>query len=119
LRKFGLLQYLNIEVNLYLNQKKFRIPILASTGIANLTMLGQWMIPLIEAIVSETDGIFIDVGANTGQTLLNLKSVSPKTEYLGYEPNPMCVHYLTRLIKSNNFKPVSYTHLTLPTILRV
>jgi FkbM family methyltransferase len=49
------------------------------------------------------DGIFIDVGVNVGQTLLNFRSCY-ENPYWGFEPNPSCVYYLQTLIKKNKFK---------------
>ncbi|QTN38417.1 FkbM family methyltransferase [Cryomorphaceae bacterium] len=46
-------------------------------------------------------GTFIDVGANTGQTLLKVKSINEEVEYVGIEPNPVCVEYLKNLIELN------------------
>ena len=46
---------------------------------------------------------FIDVGANIGQTLIKVKSIDPDLEYIGFEPNPSCVHYLSKLISLNQF----------------
>ncbi len=50
----------------------------------------------------------IDIGANVGQFLLNLKSVNKDLKYIGFEPNPPCVFYLYELIRLNQF---SYTHV--------
>ena len=49
-------------------------------------------------------GLFIDVGANIGQTLLKLKSIGREIHYLGFEPNASCVQYLYALIKQNEFE---------------
>lgn len=45
----------------------------------------------------------IDIGANVGQFLLNLKSVNKDLKYVGFEPNPPCVFYLYELIRLNRF----------------
>jgi FkbM family methyltransferase len=64
------------------------------------------MIDLLKVLLKEKDGLFIDVGANVGQSLLKLKSVSSTAKYIGFEPNPSCVFYMTHLIKKNFFHDV-------------
>lgn len=49
-------------------------------------------------------GAFVDVGVNVGQTLLKVKTLRPPICYVGFEPNPVCVHYTQRLIELNGFK---------------
>jgi len=51
---------------------------------------------------------FVDVGANVGQTMLEVFSGNPRIEYYGFEPNPhafVCLHDLATSIqiKSNLF----------------
>jgi len=50
----------------------------------------------------------VDIGANVGQFLLNLKSVNQDLKYIGFEPNPPCIFYLYELIRLNMF---SNTHV--------
>ena len=50
------------------------------------------------------EGCFVDVGANLGQTLIKLKTLSSEFKYVGFEPNPTCVFYLQELISANQFK---------------
>jgi FkbM family methyltransferase len=45
----------------------------------------------------------IDIGANVGQFMLNLKSVNQNLKYIGFEPNPPCVFYLYELVRLNRF----------------
>ena len=58
---------------------------------------------LIKLHSSESFDCFIDVGVNVGQTLLKVKSVNEKIYYIGFEPNPVCVQYVNKLIKINQF----------------
>lgn len=73
-------------------------------GILNLRDWEPWMVTLMQRIVPLEGGLFVDVGANIGQTLLKIKGVAPRMEYLGFEPNPSCNHYLGILIEKNNLK---------------
>ena len=51
--------------------------------------------------------IFVDVGVNTGQTLIKARSYLPKLRYVGFEPNPACVAYVDELIAANAWLNVS------------
>ncbi len=106
LNKLKLLSFLNINGQIKLNRSVFKIPILQKEGFANLFMSEPWMIKLLEIAIPIDQGSFVDVGVNIGQTLLKLRSVSPDTQYIGFEPNPKCVHYVDHLIKTNNIKQV-------------
>ncbi|MCK5401077.1 MAG: FkbM family methyltransferase [Flavobacteriaceae bacterium] len=105
--KFRILRFLNINGTISLNKKKYKIPIIQGVGLSNLIMSEPWMIDLLEIVLPIENKRFIDVGVNIGQTLLKLKSVSSEIEYIGFEPNPMCVNYVDLLVKNNNFKRIS------------
>lgn len=107
LNKFNLLHKVNVVGKIILNNKQFKIPVLGKTGFLNMWMTEPWMIKLLEIVVPLSPGIFVDVGVNSGQTLLKLKSVSGQTEYIGFEPNPSCIFYVNELVRINGFKNVS------------
>jgi FkbM family methyltransferase len=46
----------------------------------------------------------VDIGANVGQFMLNLKSVNKNLKYIGFEPNPPCIFYLYELVRLNRFQ---------------
>ncbi|HVH81777.1 MAG TPA: FkbM family methyltransferase [Stellaceae bacterium] len=48
----------------------------------------SWKSQLIAKFVTANDGDFIDVGANTGQTLLEFLVADTASRYIGFEPNP-------------------------------
>jgi FkbM family methyltransferase len=104
--KLNLLDKFNLTGKIVLNEKVFRIPVLGRTGFLNMWMTEPWMIDLLKIVLPLSKGVFIDVGVNSGQTLLKLKSVSGDIEYIGFEPNPTCIHYVNELIKTNQFKNV-------------
>ena len=79
----------------------FKLPLFAATDFTNVFWLPSWKTDLIKRLVSPDDGAFIDVGANVGQTLLDILSSHPTAQYIGFEPNPSCVFYLQSLIKLN------------------
>jgi FkbM family methyltransferase len=93
-------------------QNKFRInyecpgltiPLCVSTGYNSVYWKKSWKTDVIERLVNANDGLFIDVGANLGQTLLDLIVVHPMARYVGFEPNVACVFYLKELILANSF----------------
>jgi FkbM family methyltransferase len=102
LNKLKVLKYLNVNGSILLNNKKFKIPILQRTGFDNLFMSEPWMIDLLKIVLKIDHDGFIDIGVNVGQTLLKLKSVAENIDYIGFEPNPLCVYYTKNLIKENN-----------------
>ena len=53
---------------------------------------------MLENLLKKKNGAYLDIGVNIGQTLMKLKSVNPKIEYIGFEPNATCVHYVNKLI---------------------
>ncbi len=109
IRKLGLAPRLNFSGRIVENSKSFRIPLLGGLGYSNLYLSERWMIDLLTKTrqVFEGDGkTFVDVGVNIGQTLIKLKSVVDGIPYIGFEPNPTCVHYVTELIRLNDFKDV-------------
>jgi FkbM family methyltransferase len=104
LNKIKLLKYFNLSGKLVLNKIEFKIPIIERTGFENLFISEPWMIDLLKIVLKNDDQYFVDVGVNVGQTLLKLKSVSGKIKYIGFEPNPLCVFYVNKLIKENKFE---------------
>lgn len=61
-------------------------------------------IPLLQLyakVLAGRQGIFFDVGANVGQTLLAVRAARPDMAYVGCEPNVACVAYMRALIQRN------------------
>lgn len=55
----------------------------------------------IGRIMKESEGAFVDVGTNLGQSLLRLLAVDPDSAYLGFEPNIQCCYYVEAIIHAN------------------
>lgn len=104
LKKLGLLSTVNIYVKKRFKGKKFIIPFLNGMGYDNLCISEPWMDNLLNALDIDDTKLFVDVGANIGQTLLTVKSFRSDIQYIGIEPNPSCVFYLYNLIQKNEFK---------------
>jgi len=103
LQKVKFLKNRRIDFDLDLNGKKFTVPLIAEIGFHNYTMKELWMLDIFKKLDLTKKDILIDVGANTGQTLLKWKSVSEEAPYFGIEPIPQCADYLNDLINCNEF----------------
>ncbi len=63
-----------------------------------------WMLEILKKLFILREGVFIDVGVNLGQTLIKVKSADPLRRYIGFEPNPVCITYVNKLIEANTFE---------------
>jgi FkbM family methyltransferase len=81
---------------------------LGGTGSVNLLAYEKWMTQIIEKLGSTiTQGTVLDIGVNLGQTLIKIKSYfSSNIQYIGFEPNPICVQYVQTLIRANDWNHV-------------
>jgi len=107
INKLGLLNYFNFKVKRVFNKKLFNIPMQGRIGLSNVFMTEVWMIKLLDMIIPLNNGVFIDVGVNSGQTLIKLKSIDEAFPYIGFEPNPVCVYYVQSLIEHNRLRDVT------------
>jgi FkbM family methyltransferase len=94
------------NVNFTRRKNGFKIPLTSGEGVANLVGTEPWMRKILKQLLYQFPGTFIDVGVNVGQTLLKLRELS-QVDYIGFEPNPKCIHYVQRLIEANHFENVS------------
>ena len=106
LRKVGVLKRVSFNTSITLNNKKFNIPIINEVGLGNfLDSSEPWMLHILNRLIAHPDyqKTFIDVGVNLGQTLIKVKAVAPLVHYIGFEPNPLCVNYINKLVAANKF----------------
>jgi FkbM family methyltransferase len=91
---------LNYNKKICINGMKISIP-----SIQGITceMSEPWMVELLGKLLQYQSGAFLDVGVNLGQTLIKVKALDQHREYIGFEPNPVCVNYVQQLIKENGF----------------
>lgn len=83
------------------------LPILHGTGYTNLFNHEPWLDSVIRRLLDLRDGAFLDVGVNVGQTLLKfLQFSTERHRYVGFEPNPSCLWYLSSLLSTNQFRSV-------------
>jgi FkbM family methyltransferase len=62
----------------------------------------QNLLNLLQLLLPDREGVFIDVGVNLGQTLLKVKAICETQAYVGFEPNPACNAYVYELIQLNH-----------------
>jgi FkbM family methyltransferase len=103
INKLGFLKKLNFTVTRNVNGKDVVIPVLNGLGHGNLAISELWMCSLLQKVLTLKKGVFVDVGVNIGQTLVKLRTVDSTVEYIGFEPNPLCVYYSGELIKANRY----------------
>ena len=60
------------------------------------------LIPVIRTALAKREGTFVDVGVNTGQTLLKVLSIDPQRGYLGFEPQVACCACLGQFLHDND-----------------
>lgn len=78
-----------------------RVPVVLGIGAQNVEPSEPWMMPALERLCAQKDGAVLDVGVNLGQTLVSYLSLGLGVPYVGFEPNPHCVHH-ARLLASRN-----------------
>ena len=104
LRKLKFLPYLNLTSHVKVRDQDFVIPVRGGLGFDNLFLSEPWMTKLLEKLKPFFTGAFIDVGVNVGQTLLKTYAINKDVNYIGFEPNPVCIHYVQQLIRLNGIK---------------
>ena len=106
LNRLGIIDYFNTTGKVKINESVYKIPVIGRLGFFNLGGWESWMVSLLKIVVQIKREQFVDIGANIGQTLLNIKSVSPEIKYIGFDPNPACNFYLNELVRRNRLQQV-------------
>lgn len=86
--------------------RKFRFPLVPGLGVRPSEMGEHWMLDVLIHLRDHIQGTFVDVGANTGQTLVKAISVL-NVPYVGFEPNSACACYLNMLVRENELENCS------------
>ena len=98
-------------VNIVVDNKQYQIPIEHGVGLDNVYYYKENLFPIVRLISGyKKSGVFIDVGANIGQMLVNMLISNDKMPYVGFEPNVTCCNYINKLIEINSLKK----HAVLP-----
>jgi len=104
------LQALNSGIKVTIGGEQYQAKVFYKN---NFTLVDQhelWLDAAYKAALRTKKGTFIDVGANTGQTLIKILSIDQYREYAGFEPQLDCCFYIDQFIKQNNLT----THTLLP-----
>lgn len=104
LNKLKVLKFFNTYSLIRINKRKIVIPLLGGLGIENLNLSEPWMTKILIKLKPLFSGEFIDIGVNTGQTLIKAYTILDNIRYTGFEPNATCVNYLQQLIVANKFE---------------
>lgn len=115
LKRTHLIDRFNFTIKKKINRKIIKVPFVNGTGFTNYVLENDWMDLLIQSLVKEQDGCFVDVGMNIGQTLIRVKTNLPEIEYLGFEPNSTCVSYCQQLVRINHLKNCTIQNCALST----
>jgi FkbM family methyltransferase len=104
LGRLHLISKVNTTAVIKVAQKRFVVPLLGGQGYGNLNLSEPWMTDVLISLRPLFKGQFVDVGVNTGQTLLKAQAIFENVNYIGFEPNPSCVNYVQELIRQNKFE---------------
>ena len=86
---YRLLRLVQSEVKLRLGARTVDVPTTPIESLAFLYWEPSWKAEIIRAVLAKRPGVFLDVGANVGTTLLDyLACDHPPASYVGFEPNP-------------------------------
>lgn len=95
-------KYFNYTTPVSLVGRQFRVPV--SGGVEVRGICRSMKTDVISEYGQAKSGAIIDVGANLGQTLLDIAATHPEARYIGFEANPRCVAYVQDLIKINGLR---------------
>lgn len=104
---YGLFKKLNWSKKVRRNGIPYTILIKNGMGVMNFAADYElWLDTILPKLIDNESGVFLDIGANTGQTMLKVLPRFPDVSYFAFEPNENCVSYLQALCEVNNFKNV-------------
>lgn len=89
------------EISVRMDSHSIKIPIIQGVGLNNIKLHEPPIEQIIGSVLSRRAGAFIDVGANIGQTLLNVLRHDRDRQYVGFDVHPFCCAYVDRLIEIN------------------
>jgi FkbM family methyltransferase len=91
------------------------IPVRGVGGRLLLEWTPTWKTVLLDRLLRERAGWAVDVGANVGQTLLDIRwsDAGSDHNYLAVEPNPTCAAYLHDVLDANHWPNCAVVSLAL------
>ncbi len=92
LNRMGLLKHFNLRVPINFNGQRIIVPVQGKEGFANLYLGKDYDFAVYEFFKTDIGkGVFLDVGANMGQTFVRVKSLDRQQPIVCVEPSPACV----------------------------
>lgn len=98
---YKILRRIRKKVSIKAGENRLQIPLNSYGSMKAILWHPSWKTHLIQKILTFSDGAFVDIGANMGQTLLDFASVRKDADYYGFEPNSECIHYMNQIIRLN------------------
>jgi FkbM family methyltransferase len=95
---------MNITKRISFEGQSVNIPVISGLGYPNIYLVPGWFSRIANELFTDSGQTFIDVGANIGQTLIAVKSAGKDIQYVGFEPDTSCCHYIKKLIHINHFE---------------
>ena len=80
------------------------VPVVGGQGLRHFLRFEDETFAILSVLINLSPGVFVDIGANIGQTLIKAKSVNAALEYVGFEPSPAAYAYTDGLIQLNHFE---------------
>ena len=71
------------------------------------------LLPVLASALQERSGAIVDVGTNTGQTLIKVLSIDPTRRYVGLEPQIECCFFLNQFSRDNGLGNVTVLPIAL------
>lgn len=109
LRRLHLLNHLSFCQSITLNNSDFSVPLLEGLNEGLLYLKPSFKSDVLNLIHrSYPVEQFIDIGANYGQTMLEVFSLFSQIKYIGFEPNPMAYELLERTASLNSLNVIIF-----------
>ena len=116
LNRIGLLKNNIFIRKIILHNKTWKIPLVNTIGLEYVRGKNteSWIYNLMHKINSIWKiESFIDIGVNTGQTFIKVKSINMQINYIGFEPNYNCLFYVDYIKELNNIPKTTLVNIGL------
>jgi FkbM family methyltransferase len=92
---------LNFSIPMKIRGQRVWLPVRG--GVEAHAVRDSWKTKIIDEHAPH-DGLFVDAGANLGQTLIDVRVTRKSLGYVGFEPNPHCASYISTLVSANRYE---------------
>ena len=87
MRQTGLLSVLQVRLTARINGTRIRLLMGGFDGLTRFDVHEPHLLPVFERVLKIKSGAIVDVGSNTGQTLINFLALGDRRPYVAVEPN--------------------------------